>query len=200
MIEAQPISFYARPSYVVAPELLGCLIVRQIDDEQVIGRIVETEAYLGQDDAASHAFKGLKPRNRVMFCRAGHAYVYLIYGIHHCLNVVTGHEGEGQAVLIRALEPIQGLAHMRSGRGDRAVRHLCNGPGKLCQAMAIDRVWDGHDLTIGQGLWICPGPVPVEEIRSSPRIGVGGDAQARQANWRYFLSGNPHISPSPHNR
>ena len=100
---------------------------------RLAGRIVETEAYLGQEDAASHAFRGPTPRSRVMFGPAGIAYVYLIYGVHHCLNVVTGEEGDGQAVLIRALEPLAGLDVMRQQRGKTDVRDLASGPGKLCR-------------------------------------------------------------------
>jgi len=189
-----PQSFYARSALKVAPDLLGCLVVREWQGNRLIGRIVETEAYLGQEDAASHAFRGPTPRSQVMFGPAGIAYVYLIYGVHHCLNVVTGEDGDGQAVLIRALEPLAGLCEMRQQRGKEDVRDITSGPGKLCQALSIDRGLDGHNLMAGSTLWFAPGSLSGETICTSPRMGVRGDDDAFRRPWRYFLRYNAHVS------
>ena len=172
----------------LAPRLLGCLIARQDARGLRLGRIVETEAYL-PDDPASHSFKGLKPRCRSMFGRAGLAYVYKIYGIHHCLNVVTGPEGRGEAVLIRALEPLDGLPLMQAARG--TAKSLTNGPGRLCQALDIDGTLDGEDLLTSDRLFIMKGDAPRERIVASPRIGI---TQAADLPWRFTLEGNPHVS------
>jgi DNA-3-methyladenine glycosylase len=178
----------------LAPRLLGALIVRQGPEGTRSGRIVETEAYL-PDDPASHSFKGLKPRCRTMFGRAGLAYVYRIYGIHHCLNVVTGPEGRGEAVLIRALEPLDGHALMLAARGSQNAavtpKTLTNGPGRLCQALAIDHSFDGEDLLASDRLFIMRGDAPPERIVASPRIGI---TQAADLPWRFSLEGNPHVS------
>jgi len=200
MGEPLPRAFFARSAVEVAPDLLGNVLVREIDGHRLAGRIVEVEAYLGREDAASHAFRGPTPRNRSMFGPPGHAYVYLIYGVHHCLNVVTGPEGDGQAVLIRALEPLEGHEIMRFRRGGVPDRQLTNGPGKLCQALGIDRRLDGHDLCVGEILWLEPGPKPSEPICAGPRVGVRGDALALERPWRFYLKDNPFLSPTPHNR
>lgn len=189
-----PPAFYTRSPLLAAPDLLGCLLVREWAGERLAGRIVEVEAYLGASDAASHAHRGPTDRNRVMFGRAGHAYVYFIYGMHFCLNAVTGQEGEASAVLIRALEPISGIETMRKQRGQQAVRALCNGPGKLCRALAIDRALNGHDLTLGTALWLESGPPTSEAICTGPRVGVRGDNHALAAPWRFWLAANPHVS------
>ena len=147
-----PRRFYARPSTVVARELLGRVFVRAgRGSARVAARIVETEAY-EQTDPASHSFRGLTPRNAVMFGPAGHLYVYFTYGMHFCMNVVTDREGWGSAVLLRAAEPLEGLASMRRRRGTPDVRLLCAGPARLTQAFGIDRRFDGHrfvDLLLG---------------------------------------------------
>ncbi len=198
--EPLPRSFYARAAVDLAPDLLGKRLMRELDGRLLVGRIVEVEAYLGGEDAASHAFRGPTPRNRSMFGPPGHAYVYLIYGVHHCLNIVTGPEGDGQAVLIRALEPLAGLDVMRAHRGAVAERDLTNGPGKLCQALGIDKRLDGHDLCLGAGLWLADAPPPLEPICAGPRVGVRGDDAALARPWRYFLKDNPFVSRSPHNK
>lgn len=184
---AQPLprEFYDRPTLVVARELLGQLLVRYVDGQRLSGRIVEVEAYIGEDDKASHASRGLTERTRPMYGPPGLAYVYLIYGMHHCLNVVTEREGFPAAVLIRGLEPLEGLEAMRRRRAGRPLVMLTDGPAKLCQAMAIDRRLNGHDLTIGQELWLEPGlPVPDEHVVRTSRIGVRGDERARTVPWR----------------
>ncbi len=194
-----PRAVYERDTVQVAQELLGCYLVRVYQGELLVGRIVETEAYVGLDDKASHASVGKTQRNAVMFGPAGHAYVYVIYGMHHCLNVVTEAEGYPAAVLIRALEPVRGVEIMRRLRGGRPDGELTNGPGKLCQALAIDRRLNGHDLCTGETLWIAPGdPIPPARISSGPRVGVRGDERAVTIPWRFAITGNPYVSrPQP---
>ncbi len=199
MPEPLPRDFYQQDAVTLAPLLLGQWLVREVQGLRLAGRIVEVEAYLGHEDAASHAYRGPTPRNRSMFGPPGHAYVYLIYGVHHCLNIVTGPEGDGQAVLIRALEPLEGIPFMQQRRGVTRLRDLTNGPGKLCQAMDIDKRLDGHDLCLGEVLWLEPGPPPTEPLCASPRIGVRGDELALQRPWRFFLQDNPFVSRSPLN-
>lgn len=178
-----------------APALLGSLLVRELDGERLVGRIVETEAYLADDDPACHAHRGETPRNRAMFGPPGRAYVYRIYGLHHCVNVVTEAPGRGAAVLIRAMEPLAGEATMARLRGGGPARQLTNGPGKLCQAMAIGRELDGVDLTRPGPLYLLrpPGPV-VEAIATSPRVGI---TRAADRPWRFYLPGSPWVSRGP---
>ena len=156
-----PRDFYERDAEVVARELLGCVLVRPHGGGVRVGRIVETEAYLGPHDKASHSAKGCTARNRSMFGPPGHAYVYQIYGIHFCLNAVTGPEGHGAAVLFRGLEPISGI----EGR--------TTGPGLLCRALELDRSWDGEDL-LGERLFIVSGSAGRvgRRVIRLPRVGV----------------------------
>lgn len=153
------------------------------------GLIVETEAY-SEDDPASHSHRGPTARNRAMFGAPGHIYVYRIYGVHLCLNAVTGPRGEGSAVLIRALEPREGIEEMRRRRGRRALRELCNGPGKLCQALGVELADDGKELggefTITRGSRFAP-----EQITVTKRIGVIKGAERQR---RYALRGNASVS------
>lgn len=183
-----PRTFYARPTLEVAPDLLGLWLVRDGPDGRQAGRIVEVEAYVGQEDLASHSSRGRTARTGIMFGPAGHAYVYLIYGMHFCFNVVTDAEGVGAAVLVRALEPGDGV----DARTD--------GPGRLCRTLGIDRGYNGLDLTdAGAGeLWIerRPGP-PVGEIATSPRIGVAYAGEWAARPWRFYLPASPHISVPP---
>jgi DNA-3-methyladenine glycosylase len=176
---------------VVARALLGKNLLRVLPDGLIIsGRIIETEAYRESDDAASHCFRGRTARNEPMYLRGGHAYVYLIYGLHHCFNVVTDREGTGAAVLVRAILPLSGLDFMRERRGTARERDLANGPGKLCQALAIDRAFTGIDmLAPGAPIRIANGDTVDEDaIGVSPRIGIGGDALAKSRLWRFVLS------------
>ena len=174
--------FYARDTTTVARELLGCQLVHVTADGTRSGRSVEVEAYLGAHDLAAHSAKGLTPRTQVMFGPPGYAYVYLIYGMHHCVNVVTEPAGNGAAVLIRALAPVQQLA----GRGA--------GPGLLSKAMGIDRRHNALDL-LGDTLFITAPATPVAEtVVSRPRIGVDYAGEWAQKPLRFYLEGNPHIS------
>lgn len=174
--------FYAREADIVARELLGMLLVRHDTHTLRIGRITETEAYLGPHDKAAHTSKGLTARTRVMFGPPGYAYVYLIYGLHHCMNVVTGQDGQGSAVLLRALEPVEGL------EGNT------RGPGRLCKAMGIDLGLYGHDLcSPGFHLERPPAETPFD-IVARPRIGVDYAGEWAAKPLRFYIAGSPWVS------
>lgn len=204
-------AFYGRDAVTVARELLNAALVRVLPEGGVVaGRITETEAYT-QDDPSSHSFGGKRTRNTPMFGPPGHAYIYYIYGAHHCLNAVTGADGVGEAVLVRALEPLAGVELMRLRRGltqtestprseagaerarTRGLQALCGGPGRLCQALALDGSFNGLDLTLGSQLWIATPKVPVEPetILATPRIGI---SRAQDYLWRFTLRGDPFTS------
>jgi DNA-3-methyladenine glycosylase len=186
--------FYDRPTEIVARELLGAILERRSPDGVTSGRIVETEAYLGPDDPACHAAAGLTKRNEALFGPPGTAYVYFIYGMHWCVNAVTRERGHGSAVLIRALEPLEGLALMQSRRGPVAPGELVNGPAKLCAALAIDGRLDGVRLDRAP-LRILEGSRPSDDrIAIAPRIGI-----TQAADWplRFFERDNPHVSRAP---
>lgn len=185
-----PRSFYARGALSVAPDLLGKVICHRRDGVLTAGRIVEVEAYLGSADPASHAWRGPTPRNRAMFGPPGHVYVYFTYGNHFCMNVVTGREGEASAVLIRALEPIEGLESMRQRRGREPLGDLTSGPGKLAQALGIDRAAYGHDLT-REPLWIEDDRFAPPEWVATPRIGISA---AIDLPYRFVVAGSPFAS------
>jgi DNA-3-methyladenine glycosylase len=181
-----PRRFYAREAVEVAPDLLGRLLVRPVDGVRMVGRIVEVEAY-GRDDPGSHAFRGPTPRNASMFGPPGRAYVYISHGIHHCLNVVCD---APSAVLIRAVEPLEGLEAMASRRGLDAPRLLCAGPGRLAQAMGITLAEDGRPVHRREGLWIAAGE-PVSDMAVTLRIGMS-DAVNRP--WRFVERGTRFAS------
>lgn len=174
-----------------AQRLLGCELTRETEQGQMIGKIVETEAY-DQFDAASHSFRGRTPRVEVMFGPSGRAYVYFTYGMHYCLNVVTGPEDYSSAVLIRALEPIEGLELMRINRHrDSIDRHLTNGPAKLCQALSIDKSFNGHDLRYLPLRLIMRTPTVLEQIVQTTRIGITKDVSRP---WRFYIKDNLFVS------
>jgi DNA-3-methyladenine glycosylase len=181
--------FYRRPTLVVARELLGKKLVRERNGTELSGIIIETEAYLGQKDSACHAYRGRTPRNAVMFGPPGHAYVYFTYGMHFLLNLVTEEEGHPCAVLIRALEPLAGIDEMRTLR--RRPKALTDGPAKLCQALAIDKTFNGWDVTKGEKLWVeKKRNVPASRVITTPRIGIDYAApQHRNAPWRFLMAG-----------
>jgi DNA-3-methyladenine glycosylase len=182
-----PRAFYDRPTAVVARELLGCLIARLDGDLLRVGRIVETEAYLGVRDRACHSSRGRTPRTEVMFGPPGFAYVYMIYGMHHCLNAVTRAQGEAEAVLIRAIEPVDGCL----GGG--------SGPGLVCKALSVDKRLNGADLAgeAGPGLVILPADRPLGSVSRGPRVGVdyAGPAWSKRL-LRFWQAGSPHVSPA----
>jgi len=187
-----PRSFFARPSPEVGPDLLGRILVRKVGDGTLLtARIVEAEAYQ-EDDPASHSFRGRTHRTEVMFGPPGHAYVYFTYGMHHCMNVVTGSTGEGSAVLLRAAEPLEGLEEMARRRGTNDTRALCSGPGRLCQALGIDRAENGLDLVRGRLLWLLEGaPVAPSTISVGPRVGI---TSGTERPWRFSVQGDRFVS------
>jgi DNA-3-methyladenine glycosylase len=170
--------------------LVGRIVVRELPEGLLSGRIVETEAYLA-GDAASHAYRGMTPRNRSMFLERGHAYVYLAYGISFMLNVSSEAAGVGEAVLIRALQPLAGIALMERNRGTASLRDLARGPGRLAQAMRIDRELDGVDLCARNALWLGEDGLPAGEIGTSTRIGITKDADRPL---RFYLRGSAFVS------
>ena len=209
--------FLENPSDAAAPLLLGCTLTRTItlngEKHKLVARIVETEAY-DQDDPASHAFGGPSDRNAAMFGPAGHLYVYISYGMHHCCNVVCGPEGFGSGCLVRAVEPLEGVEVMRelreAGRAGKAhtgragkeqaerarkhplkLRDLTNGPGKVCAALGIDKALYGHDLTVEPLVLDYAPLLPGETIGRSPRVGISKNADAPK---RYFIEGNVFVS------
>jgi DNA-3-methyladenine glycosylase len=178
-------AFYDRPAEIVARDLLGRLLVHALPDGLRAGRIVEVEAYLGPGDLAAHTSRGRTARTKAMFGPPGHAYIYLIYGMHHCMNVVTGPEGSGTAVLLRALAPVQGLDASTSG------------PGRLCRAMGVTRDHYGIDLC-GDTLWLARDEAPAPaEIAASPRIGVDYAGEWAAKPLRLFVPGHPAVSRPP---
>jgi DNA-3-methyladenine glycosylase len=209
-----PRDFYEGDAPDVARSLLNCILAHETPAGLATGRISETEAYT-QDDPACHSYRGKTARNAPMFGPPGHAYVYFTYGMHFCLNAVTGPEGVGNAVLIRAVEPIDGWELMSRRRGlaegeierlaqaasdlkvrVRWARSLCGGPGKLCQAFGVTREENGADLTKPRRLWIAPprppwGAAPAEAVRTSPRIGI---RLAADVPWRFTLRDDPYVS------
>lgn len=189
--------FYARDTLVVARDLLGKRLVRVDEDTRLAGRITEVEAYIGEDDHASHASPGPTARNAPMYGPPGYTYVYLIYGVHHCLNVVTEREGFPAAILIRAIEPLEGLPIMQRRRGLQSPSPaLTGGPGRVCQALGIDRRFNACDLCAPDApLWIeDAAPIPETQVARSPRIGVRGDPQALAARWRFYIRDSGWIS------
>jgi len=181
-VQKLPRAFYDRDTTLVARELLGKLLVHLHDGVERMGRIIEVEAYLGPHDLASHSSKGLTDRTRVMFGPPGHAYVYLIYGVHHCMNIVTEREGHGSAVLLRALEPVKNI-----------VGRTC-GPGLLSRAMQIDKRLDAHDL-LSDDFFVARPDDPSEfKIAKSPRVGVDYARHWATRHLRFYIKGNPFVS------
>ena len=181
-------NFYNRPTLEVARDLLGKKLVRRMDGVELSGIIVETEAYCGSGDSACHAHRGRTERNAVMFGPPGRAYVYFTYGMHYLLNLVTEEEGNPSAVLIRAIKAVSGLEEMEARRKRRG-KELTNGPAKLCQALGIDKTFNGWDVTRGNQLWVenyqYANPLT---ISSTPRIGIDYACKKdREALWRFLL-------------
>lgn len=173
-----PRTFYSRDTHVVAKDLLGKLLVRKKDDAFFIGRISEVESYVGENDKASHASKGKTKRNEAMYGKPGHAYVYLIYGMYHCFNVVTEVENFPAAVLIRGCESVENIFSKT------------NGPGKICRELFIDRTFNNHDLTTSHELYISDDDlrIPEKHILATPRIGVSYAEEDALLPWRYTYS------------
>ncbi len=176
-----------------AKRLLGSVLERQVEGRTIRCRIVETEAY-DETDAASHSYKGRTARNDVMFGPAGYLYVYFTYGMHYCANVVVGPSGMGAAVLIRAVEPLGGVddeMFLGIRRNGKVGVELTNGPAKLCQALDIDKVLNGHNLSAAPLRLVLEPPVTARLIVAAPRIGI---REARDVPWRFYLTDNPYVS------
>lgn len=190
-------SFYLEPTLRVARGLLGKLLVHETAEGRTGGRVVEVEAYRGPRDRAAHSFGGRRtPRNETMYGPPGRAYVYFIYGMHHCVNVVTRPPGVPEAVLIRALEPLEGLDLMRARRGlpDAPAWRLCRGPGALCRALGLDRRHDGADLVRGPLRMLDAPGVAAASVVRTPRIGVSYAGADAARPWRYLVRGTPAVS------
>jgi DNA-3-methyladenine glycosylase len=184
-----PREFYLQPTIETAKALLGKVLIHRHERGVISGRIVETEAYMC-DDPACHSSRGMTARNETMFGEPGRAYVYFIYGMYHCFNAVTAPVGVGEAVLVRALEPLDGVELMEENRGTRVLANLTSGPGKLCQALGVDRRHDGMDLT-GSELVIVNDGARIADIVESPRVGI---TQAADKLWRFYIRGNEFVS------
>ena len=191
-------SFYLRPTLQVTQELLGKYFIRRIGKNLLIGKIVEVEAYRS-NDPASHSFRGKTNRNSVMFYEGGHLYVYFTYGMHFCANIVTGRKGIGEAVLIRAVEPMVGIEVMKKNRQKGRLHlldgayliNLTNGPAKFCQAFGLSRKENGLDLLDSEISIIDGEAIPSKLIKRSSRIGI---QQGVEKKWRFFIAGNPWVS------
>jgi DNA-3-methyladenine glycosylase len=192
-----PRDFYMHETVHVARALLGCVLWRRVQGRLLAARLVEVEAYLGANDMASHARRGLRSeRNESMYLEGGHAYIYLSYGMHWCMNVVTQEADIAEAVLLRAGEPLQGIETMWKQRPKaKRARDLLSGPGKLCAGMSIDKKLDREPLD-GDRLFLTARDVVLtdEDIAISPRIGVDGAPEAAHWPLRFFIRGNPHVS------
>ncbi|MDP4219236.1 MAG: DNA-3-methyladenine glycosylase [Bacteroidota bacterium] len=185
-------SFFQRKVQIVARDLLGSYLHRKLGNEEMIGRIVETEAY-HQSDPASHSYHGMTERNKIMFGEAGFSYVYFTYGMHYCMNIVTGFPDTGEAILFRALEPVHGTKEMfRRRKKAKTERDLLSGPAKLCEALGIARTENGIDLITGETLYLTRGSLGKDErIGVSTRVGI---TVGIDKNWRYYIKNNPFVS------
>jgi len=189
-----PRSFYDADTLDVARALLGKVLVRETDEGTVKGIIVETEAYMGEIDAAAHSYKGKSDRVKIQYGPAGHAYVYMIYGMHYCMNITTGPFGKPEVVLIRALEPCYGVELMKKRRNTDKLKNLCSGPGKLCRALDITKLQYGADLcSRDSGIYVEEGDTAVE-VEMSKRINIDYAGEARDYLWRFTVKGNGFVS------
>jgi DNA-3-methyladenine glycosylase len=187
--------FYLKDGVTVAKDLLGLILVHKTSEGITKGRIVETEAYMGPIDAAAHSYKATKSgRTNVQYGQGGYAYIYLIYGMYYCMNVVANQENIPEAVLIRALEPVDGIVIMKNRRRTEKLKNLCSGPGKLCQAMGITNSNYGMDLC-GDQLYLeaDENTVPFETI-ATKRINIDYAGEAKDYLWRFTIKDNPYIS------
>ncbi|MFA5523020.1 MAG: DNA-3-methyladenine glycosylase [Tissierellales bacterium] len=195
-------SFYRKPALILAKDLLGKYLVFHKNNEKLIGKIVETEAYMGFADKAAHTYNGRRtPRVETMYGEEGHAYVYMIYGMYNCFNVVAAEKNIAQAVLIRALEPIEALDIISLNRFKKPFNQLkktqiiglTSGPGKLCDAFEITREFNGEDLT-GHRLYICSGEKKVFDIVETTRVGIDYAEEAKDFPWRFYIKDNKFVS------
>ena len=192
-------AFYLRDTLTVARDLLGKLLVHETPEGRTVGRIVETEAYLGPRDKAAHSYRAARGgRTEIQYGPGGYAYLYLIYGIHYCMNIVTGPPECPEVVLLRALEPAEGLELMAKRRKTETRTALCSGPGKLCAAMALDKSCYGADLC-GDTLYLLDDGTRYgeDEIAATPRIGIDYAEEARDFPWRFLVRDSQYISVKP---
>ena len=192
--------FFAQDTLIIVRLLLGKRLVRRLNGQRLAGRIVEAEAYIGSDDKGCHASVGRTQRNEAMYGPPGHTYVYFTYGMHWMLNIVTEAEGFPAAVLIRALEPLEGIAAMVCNRRGRSRFELCSGPARLAQALGITRTLNGVDLCLRRGaeLWLEDAPrVPDDDVVTGPRIGLNNTPEPwKSMPWRFYARGNAFVSKS----
>ena len=183
------LEYFKNPTAEVAKSLIGKILKVNHEDYSLSGIIVETEAYLFENDPACHASFGKTKRNKDMFLEGGHVYVYLIYGIHHCFNIVTEKEGRGCAVLIRALEPVEGIEIMKKNRNTNSLKNLCSGPGKICEALEIDKKYSGEFL--GENIQVLDNYYTDLNVISTKRIGI---SKAKDLNLRFYKADSEYIS------
>ncbi len=205
-MQVLPYDFYNRDTLEVAPDLLGKYLIRKINEHQLVGKIVEVEAYKGSIDKGAHSYNYRRtPRTEVMFGPPGHAYVYLIYGMYYCLNIVTEEEGEPCAVLIRGIEPVEGEDHMavlRYGKSLEEItivqrKNLTNGPGKVCKAFNITKDRNGRPLWDNDFYVAFGDAIEDSKIIRSKRINIDYAEEAKDFLWRYSIKGNPYVSRKP---
>ena len=187
-------SFFKQDTIKVAEQLLGCYLARRIKGRELLGRIVETEAYLGLKDPCCHSFGGLyTDRTQTMYLPGAYSYVYFTYGMYHCFNVVTRSKKEPEAILIRALEPITGIKEMQKNRGKEKKQDLCSGPGKLCQAFQIDKRLNGKNLSQKGEIYIYAGQ-QIEELEADSRVGLPLHKDSAYWFLRFYAKNNPYVS------
>jgi len=206
MAERLPRRFYCQPTLKIAEEILGKVLVHRLNHKRLAGKIVEVEAYIGPDDKASHAYQGkITNRNRAEYLIGGHVYIYLVYGIYWQFNISTAQAGKPECILIRALEPLEGITEMQRRRKTYDVKNLTNGPGKLCQALGFDRKCYGVDLVNSQKIWIedpesnfqknkewsC---LSKSQIVTDVRIGIDYAGSDASKPWRFYIKDNPFVS------
>ncbi len=182
--------FFEKPTLKVAKELLGKYLVVKKRGKLLSGKIVETEAYIGKKDPASHAYRGVTPRTKLMFGKPGYAYIYLTYGMYYCLNFITEKEGFPAAVLVRAVEPKEGLDLMIKRRKIKKIENLTNGPGRLCKAFGLDKSLNGADIC-SDVIWIEDRGENPEKIVSASRIGI---KVGKDKKWRFYIAENGYVS------
>lgn len=187
--------FYLQPTLEVAKQMLGKFLVKEEEQEILAGKIIETEAYIGPEDKASHTFSGTKTeRNKAVFLTGGHIYIYLVYGMYWMLNITTTKKGQPECVLIRALEPVEGIEKMQQNR-DTPIENLTNGPGKLCQAFALDKSYYGKKLVKNSGIWLEDRGLDIEKkIVCNSRIGIDYAKEWAEKPWRFYIKDNPFVS------
>lgn len=186
--------FFERETTWVAENLLGSYLLRYINGKKLLGRIVETEAYLGLEDSCCHSFSGSRTsRTQTMYLPGGYSYVYFTYGMHYCFNVITASRNEPEAVLIRAIEPLEGLSEMRKNRNKENLQELCSGPGKLCQAFNITKLLNAKKLSQEGDFYIAKGP-KVDEVELDSRVGLSPYKDDTHCFLRFYIKNNPFVS------